>query len=186
MKTKIITYRERLKEVAEGKYGYVTTADLADLKIPAVELRKMAARGKLKHVRRGVYKFPDTKPTERDDFAAALVGVGEEAFLVRDAVLALHGLALVNPIKIRVGTTRRIRHEVPAFVIVEQQATTENELEVFEGLRTTRVAKAIVDCRGLIMMERLEKALADAHAQGLVTRKEFLTVRKTLRRKRTK
>lgn len=177
-----MTYRERLKEVAEDQYGFITTADLASLKIPAVEVRKMAARGKLHHVRRGVYKFPDTKPTGRDDFAAALVGVGEDAYLVRDAVLALHGLAHVNPNKIRVATARRIRHKIPTFVAVEQRQA-DDEVEVFEGLKTTRVARAILACQGLVMTERLNKALDDARDQGLVTRKEFLNVRKTLRMK---
>ena len=181
-----MTYRERLKEVADDQYGFITTADLAELKVPAVELRKLAARGKLKHVRRGVYKFPDTRATERDDFAAALVGVGEGAYLVRDAVLALHGLALVNPLKIRVGTSRRIRHVVPAFVEVEQQATEEKDLEIVEGLQATRVARAILDSRGIVMVERLRDALNDAVAQGLVTRKEYLIVRKALRAKTNK
>jgi len=183
MEAKQRTYRERLKEVADDKYGFITTADLVDLEIPTVELRKLAARGKLRHIRRGVYRFPDTRPTERDDFAVALVSVGEDAYLMRDAVLALHNLALVNPTKIRVGTARRIRHVVPAFVEVKQQVLPERELEVFEGLRTTRVAKAILDCRDLVMTERLNDALGEALKLGLVTRKEFLAVRKGLRTK---
>lgn len=178
-----MTYRERLKEVADDQYGFITTADLAELKVPAVELRKLASRGKLEHVRRGVYRFPNTRPTERDDFAAALVGAGEGAFLVRDSVLALHGLALVNPTKIRVGTTRRVRHKLPPFVSVEQRDVSEDELETFEGLLTTTVAKAILDSSGIVMKERLETALKDALARGLVTKKEFFKVRKALRTK---
>ncbi|MBI3428753.1 MAG: type IV toxin-antitoxin system AbiEi family antitoxin domain-containing protein, partial [Actinobacteria bacterium] len=175
----------RLREVADDRYGFITTADLAELKVPAVEVRKLAARGKLNHVRRGVYRFPDTKPTERDDFAAALVSVGDDAYLVRDAVLALHGLASVNPKKIRVATARRIRHAVPTFVAVEQRPA-DGEVEVFEGIKRTRVAEAILDCQGLVMAERLDKALADAFGLGLVTHKEFLNVRKRLRMKAVK
>lgn len=183
MEAKQLTYRERLKEVADDKYGFITTADLVDLEVPPVVLRKLAARGKLRHVRRGVYRFLDTRPTERDHFAEALVSVGEDAYLMRDAVLALHGLAFVNPIKIRVGTARRVRHKVPAFVDVEQRVLPANELEVFEGIRTTRVARAILDCRGLVMTERLNDALREALKQGLVTRKESLDVRKALHAK---
>ena len=178
-----MTYREQLKELADDHYGFITTSDIAALKVPAVELRKLAARGKLEHIRRGVYRFPNTRPTERDNFAAALVGVGEDAFLVRDSVLALHGLALVNPTKIRVGTTRRVRHKLPAFVSVERQDVPGDELEIFEGLLTTRVARAILDSVGIVMKERLETALTDALAQGLVTKQEYLKVRKSLRTK---
>ncbi len=176
-----MTYREQLKEIADDQYGFITTSDIAALKVPAVELRKLAARGKLEHVRRGVYRFPNTRPTERDDFATALVVAGEGAFLVRDSVLALHGLALVNPRKIRVGTTRRVRHKLPSYVSVEQRDVAEDELETFEGLLTTTVAKAILDSSGIVMKERLETALKDALGQGLVTKKEYLKVRKVLR-----
>lgn len=175
-----MTYRERLKEVAEDNYGFITIADLTALKIPAVEVRKLANRGKLTHVRRGVYRFPDTRPTDRDVFAVALAEVGDGAFLVRDAVLALHGLGLVNPNSIRVATPRRIRHQLPNFVAVEQRDA-DDDVEIYEGLRTTTVARAILDCRGLVMTERLKDALDQAAEQGLVTRRELLTIRKALR-----
>jgi len=181
MEIKQMTYRERLREVADENYGYVTTADLQPLGIPAVELRKLANRGKLLHIRRGVYRFPGTHPTERDAFATALAAVGPDAYLVRDAVLALHGLAFVNPTKIRVATPRRVRHEVPDFVKIEQTGPNTDQLKTYEGLRTTTVARAILDSRGLVLPERLEEALRDAREQGLVSKKEFQEVRKVMR-----
>jgi hypothetical protein len=174
------TYRQRLREVAEESYGYVTTRDLVGLNIPPVELRKLASRGKLEHIRRGVYRFPDTRPTERDEFMAAILSVGEDAFLTHDAVLALHGLALVNIKKIRVATPHRIRHKVPAFVEVSQRTLPRDQLEVFEGIPTTTVARAIIDSRDLVMPERLKEALATARLKGLVTRKEAREVRVAL------
>jgi len=179
-----MTYRERLREVAEDNYGYVTTADLKQLDIPPVELRKLANRGKLVHVRRGVYKFPDIHTTERDAFAAALASVGPGAYLVRDAVLALHGLAFVNPRTIRVASPRRVRHQVPEFVKLEQHQTPDEKIKTFEGLKTTTVAKAILDSRGLVLRDRLEAALLDARDQGLVNKQEFQKVRKILQEKR--
>lgn len=176
-----MTYRERLREIADENYGYVTTADLPPLGIPPVELRKLTNRGKLLHVRRGVYRFPDTHPTERDVFATALATVGPDAYLVADAVLALHGLAFVNPTKIRVATPRRVRHALPDFVKLEQPGPVTGQLKIYEGLRTTTVARAILDSRGLVMRERLESALLDAREQGLINKKDFQVVRKALR-----
>ncbi len=175
-----MTYRDLLKEVAEDNYGFITTADLAAIKVPAVEVRKLANRGKLEHVRRGVYRFPNTRPTDRDGFAAALAEVGDGAFLICDAVLALHGLGLVNPNKIRVATPRRIRHQLPAYVAVERRDS-DGDVEIYEGLKTTTVARAILDCKGLVMTERLKDALGEAARRGLVTRQELKTVRKALR-----
>ncbi len=179
-----MTYRERLREVAEDNYGYVTTADLKQLDIPAVELRKLANRGKLVHVRRGVYRFPDIRTTELDAFATALAAVGTGAYLVRDAVLALHGLAFVNPRKIRVASPKRVRHQIPDFVKLEQRQTPAEKIRTHQGIKTTTVAEAILDSRGLVLRDRLEAALLDARDQGLVNKKEFQEVRKILREKR--
>ena len=172
--------RDRLREVADENYGYVTIADIQRLGVPAVEVRKLASRGKLKHVRRGVYRFLDTKPSRRDGFATALMSVGEDAFLVSESVLALHGLALVNPSRIRVGTTKRVRHQLPSFVQVERYSSEQPEVEVYEGIRATSVAKAIEDSQNIVMNERLQDALKESLRRGLVDRKEYAAVKKKL------
>ena len=76
--------------------------------------------------------------------------VGESAFLIHDAVLALHGLGLVNPKKIPVGTPHRMRHEVPNFVEGHQHTLPADEVEVFEAISRTRVARAIIDSLSLV------------------------------------
>ena len=112
------TYRRSLLERAQDQYGYVTTRDAEDLGIPAVELRKLAQRGGLRHVARGIYRFDEVPVTGHDQFMEAVLTVGPGAHLTRDAVLSLHDLGLVNPSKIRVGTDRRVRGQLPAFVDV--------------------------------------------------------------------
>lgn len=47
--------------------------------------------------------------TGRDEFMEAVLAVGDGAHLVGDAVLALHGLADVNPARFRIGTPNRAR-----------------------------------------------------------------------------
>ncbi len=171
-----------LQEVADEQYGYITTSDLHRLGIPAITLRLLANRGKLKQIRRGLYRFPNIKQTQQDVFAAALFHVGQGSYLAADAVLALHDLGLVNPTKIRVRTKARIRHELPAYIALEQGGV-DDDIEIFEGLATTRVAKAILDCQGLVMPERLLEALIHARDGGLVTHHEYLKVRKAMRAK---
>lgn len=175
-----MTYRQMLQEVADEQYGYITTSDLHRLGIPEITLRLLANRGKLKQIRRGLYRFPNIKQTQQDVFAAALFNVGHGSYLVADAVLALHDLGLVNPTKIRVRTKARVRHELPTYIALEQGAV-DDDIEIYEGLATTRVARAILDCQGLVMPERLLQALVHARDGGLVTHREYLEVRKALR-----
>ena len=102
-------YRDRVREIALGEYGYVTTKDAAAAGVPAVELRKLAARGALVHVAYGIYRVPDAPGSPFDQFAEALLRAGDGAYLRGDSVLALFGLADVNPRKIRVVAPKRSR-----------------------------------------------------------------------------
>lgn len=166
------TYRERLFELAQDRHGFVTTNDARELNIPTIELRKLAHRGKLEHVSRGVYQFPQLAGSINESYLRATLHVGAEAYLTADAVLAVHDLANVNPRVIRVGTNKRIRHSVPESIKIVRQEPGLNDIEILNGVRTTRVARAIIDSKHLVMRERLTSALHEAFERGLVTKTE--------------
>lgn len=166
------TYRERLFEYAQDRHGFVTTDDARALGIPTIELRKLAHRGKLEHVSRGVYQFPQLTGSVNESFLRATLNVGTDAYLTADAVLAVHELANVNPRTIRVGSNKRIRHELPEQIKVVRAVSKEDHIEVRNGIRVTRVSRAIIDSKGLVMKSRLLVALSEASALGLVTETE--------------
>lgn len=175
-----MNYRQTVREIALDQYGYVTTRDAADAGVPAVELRKLAARGALTNVAYGLYRLADARPTEYDQFAEALLRVGDGAYLRGDAVLALHQLALVNPRRIRVGARRRVRASLPEFIDLREEVAPNEDLTVYEGLRATTVARALLDCRGQVMTDRLLDAAKQAKAEGLLTGREYAWVRRAL------
>lgn len=174
-------YRDRVREIALGEYGFVTTRQAASAGVPAVELRKLAARGALIHVAYGIYRVPDAPGTAFDQFAEALLRVGEGAYLRGDSVLALFGLADVNPLKVRVIAPKRTRARFPVFMDVAAPPPGEAPgLTRYEGLLAMRVADAILDCLGRIEPTRLREAAWDARKQGLVTRVEYAKVQREL------
>ena len=169
------TARRRLHDRALDQYGYVTTGDAEDLGVAAVELRKIAQRGGVDHVAYGLYRFDDIPRTSRDQFMEAVLRVGPGAYLTHDAVLALHDLALVNPRRVRIGTSKRARPRLPDFVEVVRQRVSPREVTVYEGIPSATVARALLDCRGLTMGERLIDATREAdrlpprrHPRGVV------------------
>jgi predicted transcriptional regulator of viral defense system len=177
-----VNHRQTVREIALDQYGYVTTRDAAGAGVPAVELRKLATRGALINIAYGLYRLADARPTEYDQFAEALLRVGEGAYLRGDAVLALHHLALVNPRRIRVGLPRRVRAALPQFIDLREEEMPEDDLTVYQGLRCTTVARAMLDCRGQVMTERLLEAAKQAKAEGLLTGREYARVRRALTR----
>lgn len=178
-----LKYRDVVREVALGEYGFITTKEAAAVGVPAVELRKLAARGALVNVAYGIYRVPDAPATVFDQFAEALLRAGEGAYLRGDSVLALFGLADVNPRKIRVVAPKRTRAKMPAFMDVSAPPRGEApNLTRYEGLLAMRVADAILDCRGRIERDRLLEAVRDARKEGLVTRVEHTRLKRELRK----
>jgi len=174
------TYRQKAWEVALGQYGYITTKDAIANGIPPVELPKLAARGRLRHVARGIYRFDEMPTTHFDQFFEAVLRVGDDAYLTGDAVLALHDLALVNPRKIRVATRQRTRRNLPPWVKVERANIPEQDVVFYEGIPTTTVAQAMRQAQNYVMRERLLEALPKAINEGLVTKGEMRTLKKEL------
>ena len=176
-----ITYQDQLREIANEQYGFVTTKDAADAGIPAVELRKLATRGSLKNVRRGVYRFTDARRTEKDAFAEAVLRVGDDAFLIGESVLALLDLGLVEPKTIKVGTPNRVRQRDTGFVKIVEKKLPPETLTTYSEIRSQPVADALIESKSSIMPDRLMDAFKKANRLGLLTPKEASRVRIELR-----
>ncbi|MCW2538319.1 MAG: hypothetical protein JWN95_44 [Frankiales bacterium] len=171
-----MTFRDELRDVALDQHGYVTTRDAARLKIPPIELRKLASRGKLENVARGVYRFPDLPREHGDEYAAAVLTAGDDAYLTGLSVLALHELAQVNPRTIDVGTDKRVRLARPGAIRVIRQNVPASDRTVYVGIPSVTVARAIKDAIQTVMSTRLVQAAGDARARGLLTRSEHTEI----------
>jgi predicted transcriptional regulator of viral defense system len=163
---------ERLYEHAVAQYGFVTRSDAKGLGVDPQYLTVLARRGVLEHTGFGLYRFPQVPTTDRTPFMEAVLLVGEGAFLTHDAVLALHELALVNPRAIKVGTTRRVRRNLPPSVELVRR-TDDVDVTEYEGIRSTTVARALRDCVGTVPRDRLRDALEEARRRGLVRRRDL-------------
>lgn len=173
-------YRDVVRQLAFDNYGYVTTKQATDAGVPAVELPKLAARGGLENIAYGLYRVPDVPPTDYDQFAEALLRVGEGAYLHGESVLALLKLGDVNPRRIHVAINRRARPQLPPFVAPSHRKT-EPPTTLYQGLKSQLVADAIVECVPTIEKTRLQEAAKQARSEGLLSTTEWQQVRKSLR-----
>ena len=176
----VMKYREIVREIALDNYGYVTTREATEAGVPAIELPKLAARGGLENVAYGLYRVADVPATAFDQFAEALLRVGKGAYLYGESVLALFGLADVNPRKIKVAVARRARPKLPPYIELVHVKDNERTTH-YEGLEAQPVAEAILASRGRIETERLREAAKQARAEGLLTTAEWRRVSKALR-----
>lgn len=167
-----MTYYDDIFEVASDNFGLITTARAREMGIGKQELSKLAARGKLERIGYGVYRIRHHVPEPLDAYADAVALVGPGSYVFGESVLAMHGLASVNPDVITVGTSNRVRKTLPEYIEVVRRPEGDR-VEVRDGIPAMAVADAIRLCRGRVMPERLREAMRDAAADGLIPRKEI-------------
>lgn len=166
-------YRAALYGLAADHHGYVTTEMAETAGVPTVEVRKIAARGGLTNMARGLYRVDGIDGGDRAPYAEAVYRVGEQAHLHGESVLAFHNLALVNPTRITVATTRRVRRQLPNHIQLVHAAVGADELTEYGGVPSTTVERAIRDSIGSVMPERLIEATRSAADEGLIRRRRI-------------
>ena len=166
-------------EHAADNYGLITSAEAKTLGIPNVELVKLAHRGKLQRVGYGVYRIIHYIPTPYDKYAEAVTLLGNDAAIYGESVLAMHGLALVNPVVIHIATKVRNRKKLPKHIKVLFSKKDINRVN-YEGIPSQSVYNAIITCKGTVMAERLLEAINEAERQGLISEKDARNARMSL------
>ena len=171
---------DEIYEVAADNYGIVTAAQARKLGISKSELSRWVDIGRLERRGRGVYKLVMYTPTELDPYAEAVALVGDDSFLLGETVLAMHGLALVNPRKLSIGTPKRVRKNLPSWI--EAVTVTGKDTTHYEGIpsQTRRDRGHTRDCRGRVLAERLRDAADAARESGLITKSEHQRLKEGL------
>ena len=174
------SYRRRLRELAFDTHGVVTTTAAAAVGVPAVEVRKLAARGALTHRGHGAYRMLEVPVGPLDEFAEAVALAGPDAVLADEAVLAAHGLAQVNLRRIRVATSRRVRAKLPPTVEILRRNVPAEQRDCIDGVPAMTLEAALIATRGRIMTQRLIDATRTAAARGLIGSQAAARVRAAL------
>jgi len=167
-----MSYYDDIYEIAVDNHYLVSTADARGAGVPAVELAKLASRGKLEHVARGLYRLARYVPDGGDPYAVAVARVGGGAYLYGESVVALLGLAPTSPDRIWVATPRRVRLKEPPAGLRIVRGEPGYEPTAYEGVPSQRAADAIASCLATMMPERVEQAADEALRQGYVTPRE--------------
>jgi len=162
-------YRHDLWEITAARNGVVTVADAEDVGVPAVEVRKLAARGALRSYGQGVYTHRDVPTTLFTEPTLAVALAGEGAFLHRESVLDLVGLGQFNPRRVRVGTHRRVRRVLPEWMELENRPDVpDSDLTEYRGIPATTVGRALGDMRHRMPPDRWEALVDDAVRRELI------------------
>jgi predicted transcriptional regulator of viral defense system len=173
---------DELLERALDQQGFVTTRNAGDLEIDPTQLRLMASRGRLEHVDRGLYRFPQLPTTHLAPLMEAVLRVGHDAVISHESALIAYELADCNPSRVHLTVPTRFRatRTYPHSYQLWSTDLTDRDRTTLEGLPIVTVERALVEAiatgsdpyqvRMAIREARGQGALSTAVARRLTDR----------------
>lgn len=157
-------------DAAVDNGGYVTPA-LVPL-VPAVELRKMVARGVLDGVAHGVYRVPQLPYDRYDEFILARLWAKERGVISHDSALLVHELCDVNPTRIHltIPTNYRISRAGGDRYELHHADLDPAEITRIDAVVVTSIARTLDDALGTVPVPLVRQAIDTAAARGAITR----------------
>lgn len=159
---------DELADRAVENYGIVTSAEATEMGIALKDVKEWVDNGRLEKVGRGVFRLCKYPYNEYCHYAEAVALVGEGAWICGESVLAMHNLALVNPLYTFVATTKRVRRTLPDWIKVIKKAS-EQDKDDYNGIPSQNLASVFIEAKGRLMTDRLQQAIGEARKKGLVS-----------------
>lgn len=161
-------YWSDVMDVAVDNGGYVTPS-LVD--VPAVELRKMVARGTLDSAGHGVYRVPSLPFDRNDEFILARFWAAGRGVVSHDSALLVHELCDINPsaVHITIPTSYRISRAGGERYEVHRADLGDREITRIDAVILTSIPRTLTDSIGQTPDYLVRQAIDTAAARGAIT-----------------
>lgn len=185
------TRMDELYTLAEEHEGLFTSKEARHLGIQDSVLARLAQRGRLERVSRGVYRiahFPIDRLAQYREavlWAQANHHGPERIALSHETAMLVYGISDLNPSKVHltVPKSARFRRERPDWIAIHQADLTDKEVGEHEGIPVTTVARSILDFLSTThRRDVVREAIKQALREGLLNRVEAMGLRKIVRR----
>lgn len=165
-----------LFEVAENHDGIISASAARAAGVPANTLVRLAERGTLQRVARGVYRLPmfPAAASKHAELQAAIAWArannGPAAVISHESALSLFGIsdALPGRIHLTIDPKSRVRRAVPKLYLVHREALPKNDHASYEGVPVTTVERTIRDVARAGRNDLALSAIADGRRLGFL------------------
>jgi predicted transcriptional regulator of viral defense system len=185
------TRMDELHALAEEHDGLLTSKEARALGIQDSVLVRLAQRGRLERMSRGVYRIAHY-PTDRlAQYREAVLWAQanhhgpERIALSHETALLIYGISDLNPSRVHLTVPRsvRLRRERPDWITTHQADLAEKDVAQHEGIPVTTVSRSIMDVLSTThRTEIARQAITEALRDGLLSRTEAATLRKNIGR----
>ncbi len=163
-----MTKFEEISEVAIDNYGIVTSSEATGIGVALKDMLEWVRNGRLEKAGRGVFRLSQYPYNEYCHYAEAVALVGKGSWICGESVLAMFNLALVNPLKTYVATTKRVRRTLPDWIEVVRKTSDEHK-DDFNGIPIQNLASVFIEAKRFLMRDRLLQAIKEARGRGLLS-----------------
>ena len=145
------TRMDELFALAEEHDGLLTSKEARAAGIQDSVLVRLAQRGRLERMTRGVYRiahYPaDRLAQYREAVLWAKASQGPEHSPSHETALLLYGISDANPsrVNLTVPTSARLRRKCPEWVAIHRANLSPQDIGEHEGLPVTTVSRSIMD-----------------------------------------
>lgn len=168
---------DRLYQAASEQEGLFTTQQAAGAGYSRALLAHHSRAGKVRHVRRGVYRLVHFPLSEHDDLVVAWLWSEHEGVLSHLTALALHRLSDVLPAQVHLtlpAAWRQRRFRVPEDLVLHHGDVPAADRAWFGPVPITTPRRTLIDCaHDDLTPELLSQAAQQAVHRGIVARDEL-------------
>lgn len=181
---------DELVALSEEHDGLLTSKEARGAGIQDSVLVRLAQRGRLERMSRGVYRiahYPaDRFAQYREAVLWAKASQGPEHIaLSHDTALLLYGISDANParVSLTVPPSARLRRVCPEWIAIHRATLAPEEIGEHEGMPVTTVERSIMDVLSATHRTDLARqAVTDAVREGLVSKAEANRIRRSVAR----
>jgi predicted transcriptional regulator of viral defense system len=181
---------DELYALAEEHDGLLLSKEARALGIADSVLVRLAQRGRLERMTRGVYRIANYPADRLAQYREAILWVRashgpEQVALSHETALALYGISDVNPSRVHltVPISARLRRERPEWITIHRSNLADSEIQFREGMPLTAVGRSITEV--LSTSHRTEvarQAITEALREGLLSAAQAGVLRKQVNR----
>ena len=173
-----------LYEEASAQEGYFTTRQAADSGFSTQLLLKHVRAGRIRRVRRGIYRLVHFPAGDHDDLVVAWLWSEQAGIVSHQTALALHGLSDALPAHVHLtlpADWRARRLRVPDGIELHHADVPPAARTWFGAVPTTSVPRTLNDCAHAgLAPDLLRQAARQALRRGLTRRDELAAVEESL------
>jgi predicted transcriptional regulator of viral defense system len=166
-----------LFDLAASQEGLFTTSQAAEAGYSSQLLYAHLHAGRVRRLRRGVYRLVHFPPGEHEDLATVWLWSDRAGVFSHETALSLHGLSDVLPARVHLtvpSSWNRRRLRVPRGVVLAFADVPKADRAWVGPVQVTSVRRTLEDCAAAaVAPDLVQQALREAATRGLVSRAEL-------------